>query len=317
MKRRRLQSAGGFTLIEVMISLAIATIVILFIAQTFGDTSKLYVHNKEKFQTETRSQLASAYLSQEIRNAGYIVGWDATPDSPPIAVNKAITGATVDPNTESLTVRYAQGPLTGAGAPVAVLNGVFPAGSLTLTVQPLTFAIGNGTLVAIYSPPTTVNVRRVAAASNVGGTTITLVNPTSINFPAGAVVAIVQESSFWIQGGNLLMRTAGVNQQIASNVEDLQIVLINNDQSLIGFVVNGVTDRLSASFAGLTTAQLLNVRAVRLSLTNRTSRALVDVPPAIPPTLEDHDRSGQPGDRVLRVVEQTTVYLRNFGVLGP
>jgi prepilin-type N-terminal cleavage/methylation domain-containing protein len=310
MKRRRLQSAGGFTLIEVMISLAIATLVILYIAQTFGDTSKLYVHNKEKVQTETRAQLASAYISQEIRNAGYIVGWDATPDSPPIAVNQPITGATVDPQTESLTVRYAQGPLTGAGAPVALLNGVFPAGSLTLTVQPLTFAIGNGTLVAIYSPATTVNVRRVAAASNVGSTTITLVNPTSINFPAGAVVAIVQESSFWIQGGNLLMRTAGVNQQIAGNVEDLQIVLINNDQSLIGNVS-------SAAFAGMTTAQLLNVRAVRLSLTSRTSRALVDVPPAIPPTLEDHDRSGQPGDRVLRVVEQTTVYLRNFGVLGP
>jgi len=312
-KQRRLQSAGGFTLIEMMVTLAIATLVILYMAQTYGDTSKLYIRNKEKFQTETRALLAGDYMSEETRNAGYIVGWDATPDSPPIAVNKAITGATVDPNTESLTVRYAQGPLTGAGAPVAALNGVHAAGSVTLTVQPLTFAIGNGTLVAIYSPATTVNVRRVAAASNVGATTITLLNPTSISFAIGAVVAVVQESSFWIQGGNLLMKTPranSANQQIAANLEDLQIAFINNDQSVIG-------DVSSAAFAGMTTAQLLNVRAVRLSLTARTSRSLVDGQPAIPSSLEDHNRSGEPADRVLRVVKQTTVYLRNFAALDP
>jgi hypothetical protein len=35
----------------------------------------------------------------------------------------------------------------------------------------------------------------------------------------------------------------------------------------------------------------------------------------VPPSLEDHNRNAQPADQVLRVVEQTTIYLRNFGAL--
>ena len=309
MKQQRLQSVAGFTLIEVLISLAIASLVILYLAETYAHTSKMFVHNKEKYETQTRALLASDYISQEIRNAGYIVGWDTAPDASPIAVNQAIAGAAVDANTESLTVRYAQGPLAGVGAPVATLVAPWPAaGTFILTVQPLAFAIKNGDLIAIYSPPQTVNVRRVAAASNVGATTITLVNPTSFAFTAGTVVATVQESSFWVQGGNLMMRTAGANQQIARNVEDLQVAFINKDQSIIG-------DVTSATFAGMNTAQLQNVRAVRLSLTARTSRPLVDVLFVVPPSLEDHNRNAQPADQVLRVVEQTTIYLRNFGAL--
>lgn len=308
MKPQRLQSAAGFTLIEILVSLVIASLVILYLAETYSNTSKMYVHNKEKSLTESRALLASDYISQEIRNAGYIVGWDATPDASAIAVNQPITGATVDPNTESLTVRYAQGPLTGVGAPVAALNGPHAIGVSALTVQPLTVAIGSGALVAIYNPPSTVNVRRTAAASSIGATTITLLNPTSLTFNTGAVVAIVQESSFWVQSGSLQMRTAGANQQIARDVEDLQVAFVNKDQSVTGNVS-------SAAFAGMTTAQLRDVRAVRLSLTARTGRPLADVQSVIPPSLEDHNRSIEPADKLLRVVEQTTVYLRNLGLL--
>lgn len=305
--------ASGLTLIELMIATAIASVIVLALVQNYADTAKVYVRNREEFQAKTSAILAGDFIMRELRSAGYIVGWDTNAVSPPIAVNQAITGATVDPNTESLTVRYAQGPLTGAGAPVAVLNGVHNAGGTTLTVQPLTFAISNETLVAIYSPPGTVNVRRVSAAGNVGGTTIALATPYTGNFTTGDVVAIVQESSFWIQSGNLWMRnfpTAGANQQLAANIEDLQIALINADQSVIG-------DVSSATFAGLTTAQLLNARAVRLSLTARSSRPLLDRPAEKPPSLEDHNRSGEPADQIRRAVEQTTVYLRNFGALDP
>jgi prepilin-type N-terminal cleavage/methylation domain-containing protein len=306
-KQQRLQSSAGFTLIELMISLAIASLVVLYLAENYSHTSKMYVHNKEKYQAQTRALLTSDYISQEIRNAGYIVGWDATPDALPIEVNRPITGATVDPNTESLTVRYAQGPLTGVGAPVAALNGVHNGGT-ALTVLPLTFAVPSGTLLVIYSPPSTVNVRRVGPASSVGATTITLATAYTSSFKTGDVVAIVQESSFWIEGGNLQMRTAGANQQIARDVEDLQVAFINKDQSVIGNVS-------SATFAGMTTAQLRDVRALRLSLTARTSRPLVDVLTVKPPSLEDHNRNGEQADQVLRVIEQTTVYLRNLGLL--
>ena len=311
MNRAHPLSDRGFTLVEMMVTVALSGMIVATIAQSYADTSKWYVHNKEQFQTQMRGLVSIDYISQELRNAGYIVGWDATPDSPPIAINKAITGAAPDLNTETLTVRYAQGPLTGAGAPVTTLTAVHNAGLATLTVQPLTFVVLDQTLVAIYSTPTTVNVRRVTGTSNVGATTISLLNPLSNTFNAGDVVAIVQESSFWIQGGNLWMRTGSTpNQQLSANVEDLQIALIDNNQAVIG-------DTSSAAFAGMTTAQLLTQRAVRLSLTARTSRPLLDRPAQIPPSLEDHNRSFAAADQVLRKVEQTTVYLRNFGVFDP
>ena len=321
MKQRRFQSDFGFTLIEMMISMVIASFVVLYIGQTYSDTSQKYIHNREVFQTQTRAQVSSDYISNELRNAGYIMGWDAAPDAPPIAVNQAITGATVAPGTESLTVRYAQGPLTGVGAPVAVIDmppGGAPLGVAALIVKPLTFAITNGTLVAIYSPPATVNVRRVNATSNVGGTVITFATPTTIAFPDKSMVAIIQESSFWIDqaSGSLWMRTASVlgqaptNQQLASNVEDLQVALINKNEVVTGGAGSG-------TFAGMTTAQLLDVRAVRLSLTARSARPLVDTLSLVPPSLEDHNRSAEPADTSPRAVEQTTVFLRNFGALDP
>ena len=312
MNRAHPLSDRGFTLVEMMVTVALSGLIVATIAQSYADTSKWYVHNKEQFQTQMRGLVSIDYISQELRNAGYIVGWDATPDpgAPPIAVNQPITGAAPDLNTETLTVRYAQGPLTGAGAPVTTLTAVHNAGLATLTVQPLTFVVPDQTLVAVYSTPTTVNVRRVTGTSNIGTTAITLLNPLSNNFNAGDVVAIVQESSFWIQGGNLMTRIAGTNQQLSANVDDLQIALIDNNQVVIG-------DAGSAAFAGMTTTALLNQRAVRLSLTARTSRPLLDRQAQKPPSLEDHNRSLEATDQVLRKVEQTTVYLRNFGVFDP
>jgi prepilin-type N-terminal cleavage/methylation domain-containing protein len=305
-------SNRGATLIELMIALAIASTIVGLIGQTYVSTAKSYIYNREMFQTQMRSLLSIDYISQELRNAGYIVNWDATPDAPPLAINQAITGAVPDANTESITLRYAIGPLSGAGAQVATLNGAHNAGAGTtlLTVLPLTFAIPAGTLVAIYSPPTTVNVRRTAANSSIGATTISLTNAYTSNFSSGSIVAPVQEVSFWVQGGNLWMRTGGSNQQLAGNVDDLQVVLINSDQSLIG-------DVSSAGFAGLTTTQLFNARSMRVSLTARSVHAVVDKSAVVPPSLEDHNRSADPADKLLRRVQQTTVYLRNFGALDP
>jgi len=96
-----------------------------------------------------------------------------------------------------------------------------------------------------------------------------------------------------------MMRSTGdaTNRTLAANVEDLQLVFLN---------ANGA----------LTVATDPNVRAVRLGLTARSARTVQDRAATIPPNLEDHNRGAEVPDQFLRRVEQTTVYLRNYGVLG-
>lgn len=310
MKQKRIYIDKGFTFIELVVAMAITLAVIGFIGLTYSSTVKRYIHNREAFHAQMKSGLAIDYIAQELRNAGFIINWDNNPDAPPIAIDYPIEGANPDPGTDTITIRYAQGPVTGSGANVAVLSGPHMAGPGTnvLTVQPLTFSIPAGTLIVIYSPPGTANVRRVATTSNVNDTTITLVNDYSNDFNNGDIVAIVQETSFWIENGNLMMKNNGSIQLLAQNVEDLQVVLMNKDNSLIG-------DTSSATFGTMTIDQILNVRAVRLSLTLRGNKPIIDLKPSIPPSLEDHDRSNEPADQFLRRVQRTTVYLRNLGVL--
>lgn len=318
MKHSFLFSSRGSSLIELMLAITISLIITGFIGLTYSSTAKRYVHNREMFRTQMRTRLGVDYISQELRNSGYIVNWDTDPDEPPLAINKAITGTVRDPNTESITLRYAVGPVTGplSANVVTTLSAAANQNATDMTVDTLNIdgnaANGNeiaaGSLIAIYNPPTQVNVRRVT--STAPPDRITFNKGLSSTFPVGSIVAVVRETSFWIEGGNLMMRTSGNNQIAATNVEDLQVALINNDQSVVG-------DVSSANFAGMTTTQMLNSRAVRLSLTSNSDRVIVDKVASAPPSLEDHDRSAEPGDRILRRVQQTTVYLRNFGALDP
>jgi len=302
MRCNPLCSSRGTTLIELLISTTISVAMVGFVGVIYQNASQHYVGNREKSQTQMRSRLSIDFLAQELRNAGYILSWDPNPVAPPLAINQPIPGAAVDANTESITIRYALAPLT------ATLSGA-PIGNL-LTVNALPFSMPANSLIAIYSPPSTVNVRRVAAAVNVGDLTITLMTAPENTFNAGNFVTPVVENSFWVEGGNLMMRSGGNNQRLSGGVEDLQVALINKDQTVTG-------DVSSDGFAGMTTTQILDTRAIRLSLTGRSKRILSDKKVLVPPSLEDHDRSGEPPDRLVRKVQQTTTYLRNMGVLDP
>ncbi|MFQ5543050.1 MAG: prepilin-type N-terminal cleavage/methylation domain-containing protein [Nitrospiria bacterium] len=299
-------SSPGFTLIELMLAMTISLAMVGLIGITYTNSTKKYIHNREKSQVQMRSRLSLDFISQELRNAGYLLTWEASTSTPPLGINQVIPGATVDPGTESITVRYAVSPLN------ATLNGV-PAGTppgTMLPVNALPFSIPMNALVAIYSPPATTNMRRVAFSNSPGDTTVKINQAVSNTFGSGDFMTLVEENSFWIEGGNLMMRTGGSNQLLSSNVEDLQVVLIDKDENLIG-------ETSSASFSTLTTANILDIRAVRVSLTSKGNGTLVDMQASRPPSLEDHDRSSEDVDQVFRDVESTTIYLRNFSVLNP
>ena len=302
---------AGYTLLELMVAMGISVAVIGFIGITYTANVKRYVHSRQKSQTQAGARLSLDFISGELRDAGYVVAWDPTPDAPPFGINQPITGAIPDPQTETITIRYALAPLTAASPTAAALTGP-PTGinGTTIPVAPLPFSIPANGLIVLYSPPATANVRRVASAAGIGATSVTLLTPPSSTsaFKAGDLLVLVQENAFWVEGGDLMMRTGGANLKLAPNIEDLQVALIDKDEKVTG-------DTGSTAFAGMTTAQLMETRAVRLSLTSRSKIPVPDMAAAPPPSLEDHDRSGETADHFLRGVEETTVYLRNFGAL--
>ena len=118
-----------------------------------------------------------------------------------------------------------------------------------------------------------------------------------------------------------MTNSGGTNQRLATNVEDLQIALITKNQGIIGDgdnTNNGLDDSgtaLGDNPTALTANQILEVRAIRVSLTSRSNKQLVDQLAKVPPSLEDRDRSGEVADRRVRRIQQTTVFLRNFGAL--
>ncbi len=366
MKISILKSVRGVTFIELLVSMSIAMLVMGAVTVTYISSTKHYTRNREMAQVQMRSRLSVDFISQELRNAGYLVNWDTTdkdadgnPDVPVMDINQggvnslqAIVGAFPDSNTDTITVRYALGPVAvaagGTTNTVTTLNqpAVDDDVNNQITVNAVDFngdgtnEITNGTLIAIYAPPTNVNVRRVSAIS---GNILTLDRPIALptgtpQFPANTtMVALVQETSFWIQGGNLMMntvweqnptgsnwrRSTAGNAILASRVEDLQMALLTKNQGIVGDgdgTNNGIDDSgvaLLDNPGSLPETQLREVRSVRLSLTAQGTRGLQDKASAVPPSLEDRDRSGEAADQILREVQQTTVYLRNLGALDP
>ncbi|MEW6682432.1 MAG: prepilin-type N-terminal cleavage/methylation domain-containing protein [Nitrospirota bacterium] len=302
---RKSSEDRGFTMVEIMVATLIAAVVLSAVAITYTGSVRGYTRNREMAQTQMRARVSLEFVAQELRNVGYLVNWDPAPSVPPLLLNPAALAAMMDPGTDAVTVSAAVGPFSGTGTRIATLNAPPVVGAtdttLNLSANNLPVPISAGTPLLVFTPPTTANVRNAANAISGSDTSIVLAT-TSITsgFGNGTPVLLVQQTSFWIQGGNLMMSigTPGATpQQLAANVEDLQIVLLDNNGAVLA-APNG------------------SERALRLSVTARSTRPVQDKTAQVPPSLEDHDRSGQPADQFLRQIDQTTVYLRNYGTLG-
>ena len=327
MKSRHLRSTRGVTLVEMLVAIFISSLVMAAMVGVFVNSAKDYNRNRQTSQSQMRSYLSADFISQEMRNAGYIVNWDTNPDAPPLAVNAAITGATPDLGTDTLTLRYAIGPFTDPLA-VTTLGANAALGATALTVGALdingdgTDDITPGTMIVLYQVPATVEVHLILGTVAPNQITLASGIRNTDGVPIGSIVAIVRETSFWTEGGNLMIRTDGVNQQLAANVEDLQAVLITKSGGMTGDgdTTNDGTDDTGTSygdnpsFGSLSASQRQDVRALRLSVTGRSDQLLQKKTATVPPSLEDHDRSGEAADQFDRQIQQFTVKVRNFGL---
>ena len=138
-----------------------------------------------------------------------------------------------------MTLRYALGPFTSPTA-VTTLSVLAATGATNLTVGALDFngdgtnEITPGSLIVFYQAPATSEVHIVQGTASPNQLTLTNGIRNASGIPVGSTVAVVQESAFWAEGGNLMLRTAGANQQLAANVEDIQAVLITANGGIIG-----------------------------------------------------------------------------------
>ena len=121
-KNNIFHSEYGFTLIEMMIAMAITVFMVGVVGFAYTTSAREYIRTKETYKTQMRSRLVIDYIGQEIRNGGYLINWDGAywngnPNNPPLDINDAVAVPIKDANTDSITVRYALGPLA------AQLNG--------------------------------------------------------------------------------------------------------------------------------------------------------------------------------------------------
>ena len=118
----RRPAAAGFSLIELMIALAIALFLIAGMALIFQNTRSTYTAEKSLAQLQDNERLAMTMMADVIQSAGYFpnpaqnFAQNALPASPdfPTAQNSWDTDANIAANTnaqgETISVRYAASP---------------------------------------------------------------------------------------------------------------------------------------------------------------------------------------------------------------
>ena len=76
--RRRNRSAykGGFTLVELLVSAAILSVIMLMVAQMIGDTSKIWKNASAKVDAFRQARIGFELMTDELRQATTNTYWD-------------------------------------------------------------------------------------------------------------------------------------------------------------------------------------------------------------------------------------------------
>lgn len=266
----------GFTLVEVMMALAVLAIVV---GAGFGVliASEKATHTSGQIvDAQQSARLAMDLLSRDIKMAGF--GWQSNMNvgncqvpaaapataAPIVPVDNNAAGLDVGPDGIRLVVPMTNTQtLAGTGAPVAAwtLSAATTPGFSQIQLQP--GAVAAMTSAGLFSTSTVVSINgafaaQVTAPSGANG--LQLQNPAQlhINFPIGAQVYLLQCINYTVannpaQCGNLaapcLMRGpigpgGAPNQQvaIADGIEDLQFAYACDGCTLADLSGDGVID---------------------------------------------------------------------------
>lgn len=332
--------ARGFTLIEVMVAIAVGGILLSAAYQFLVSQNRVYEVQGQSIEMQQNVRAALDFMCRELRNAGYGVAVDFGPDIFTLPVNNDTADANIDNGTDSIT--FVANPFHGsvvasnAGAGTTSLS-VFPAPGRTLDFQA-------NDVVDILSleKKRLQNGLIISAVAYTDATQPTVLTCTALtsNAVAGSIVTVQPITIAYRVRNRVLQRGQnGVFQPLIENVEDLQLVYAfdadgdgaidtdvdgviwavdaDHNDSLETQVKNdGTTAALGAPVGIGGSSVACDLRAIRVSMVVRTVRENPD--PRFRnqysrPRLEDH-AAATTNDGFRRQVLTSVVKFRNMGI---
>lgn len=327
---RQARSTAGFSLMELMISVALMGIVLVYLMQSFTTQQRTYVMVDQVTEAQQNLRAISDLVEREIRLAGFMVdeagavcGVDATGAADTLFVSDA---SALDPAT---AIQPALGARLGAGsAPAAgtVTLAIGSGDSIVLDGQPAydtngdgandsDFRVGAGAIVydrnnpgrgaacgTVVAVPSTTSVRVAFLASTLGGAAV------------AAQLVIVPAHVYQVNNNAQLLRDGLV---LAEDVEDLQVAyFFDQDADLV--VDAGENPGSAAGAYAASAWDNSNLRELRLNFVVRTRGTDPTFTSGTFQTTENRVApAATPQDsQMRRRVHSTTVRVRNVGNRG-
>ncbi len=323
----------GFTLIEILVALAILGIVLAGIYSVYTMQHKSYIVQEQVANMQQNERIAMQMITRDIRMAG--LGMAA----PELGINDFGDGGGYDGSDTITIAYYVFNPNNSKGGRTQINGDTGPitaASSVNLPVEDTT-GFNAGDWVFVYPTPpadtqsyaliciTSINAGALvhtpggsgscASAQNVvysNGGTIELtnlnarvrnINPKKTGSESGLI-------AYAIADGYVLTRSVngGAAQPLADNIEDMQIAYGFDSDN------DGVVDLWIQNPAG---QNMANLREIRVTLVARTTREDPEWQAGARPVIENHDPAGSavttPAQAAgyRRRVLQSTIRLRN------
>ena len=214
-------SPKGFTLVELLISLAIVVIVVAGVFQLLANISSVYEMESSYMEKMTNLHIAVNLISSEIRSSGLeIEGFSYVP----IEVNSG--------SSDVLTVRgFFSDPL--------YLSQDAPSGSSSIVLSDAS-SLEEGDVVLIGE-------REVKTVSSITGNTVSLNSTLSMSYPSGTPVRVFEEVTYYVRDGVLYRKTGGVSQPFLEGVVSMDVYPDLSNQTSYTITLN-LEEGLSVSF---------------------------------------------------------------------
>jgi Tfp pilus assembly protein PilW len=328
--RDRQRHEGGFSLIELVVAIAITFMIVFYTLATFTYQHQTYINVEQVSETQQNSRAIASLIERDIRNAGYMVPSAAAScgiDSDSAGDRIYLSDADAIRNIDELTSTQSKGNLgadvsaVSAGTPdVASVDSIVLDGQATYDTNgdgnpDSDFQIGGGAiLIDTANPDRGVRCGTITAVATSAPQSVSLnfVNNFSAAATIGEILVLVPANVYTQAAGPPPeMRRNG--QLMATNVEDLQVAWFYDDDG------DGQVD--AGEYRGdptvdydPSTIEGANLREIRFNLILRTASDDPQRPNNAGTGQETENRdtnvAGDDGRR--RRLHTTTVRLRNI-----
>jgi type II secretory pathway pseudopilin PulG len=330
LNRPRPRHAAGFSLIELLVAVAITFMIVFYTMATFTYQHQTYINVEKISEAQQNSRAIASLIERDIRNAGYLVPAAAAAcgvDADSASDQLYLSDADAIRNIDQLTNTQAKGNLgadasnVSGGTPnVVTVDDVVIDGQPTYDINndgtnDSDFQIGGGAILVDTANPDRGVRCGVVSAVGTGSPETVSVNFANA-FGAGATIGanlVLVPANVYVQapGPPMTMRRNG--KLMATDVEDLQVAYFYDDDG-DGEVDGGETRGDAAVDYDPSAIDGNDLREIRFNLVLRTTSDDPQRPTNAGTGQQTENRTtniaGDDGRR--RRLHTTTVRLRNI-----